>query len=44
MQRVLRRLFPSVVTSIFAAFAIAPLLAAQSTGVIEGRVVAAVTD
>ena len=39
MQRVLRRLLLSAVTSVLAAFAAAPPVAAQGTGAIEGRVV-----
>src|SRR5688572_23809687 len=44
MQRALRRFPVSVVTSVLVAFTIAPSLAAQTTGVIEGRVVTAVTS
>jgi TonB-dependent SusC/RagA subfamily outer membrane receptor len=44
MQRALRRFCFSVVTSVLAAFIVALPLAAQATGVIEGRVVAATTS
>jgi TonB-dependent starch-binding outer membrane protein SusC len=44
MQRALRRFLVSVVTSVVAVFAVPPPLAAQSTGVIEGRVVTAITS
>jgi TonB-dependent SusC/RagA subfamily outer membrane receptor len=44
MQRALRRFPVSVVISVLVAIALAPPLAAQTTGVIEGRVVTAVTS
>jgi TonB-dependent SusC/RagA subfamily outer membrane receptor len=44
MQRALRRFCVSAVTSVLTAFAVAPQLAAQTTGVIEGRVVTATTS
>ena len=44
MQRALRRFSRSVVISVLATFAIAPPVAAQATGTIEGRVVAAATS
>jgi TonB-linked SusC/RagA family outer membrane protein len=44
MQRALRRFPVSVVTSVLVAFAAASPLAAQSTGIIEGRAATAVTS